>query len=63
MAKEYTLYDIKDYEQCVCFGNLKEIAKFLDSSTNSLRSYITHRKKGERSGLLKKRYEYYYEPY
>lgn len=57
MAKEYALYDIKDYEQCVCFGNLKEIAKFLDSSTNSLRSYITHRKKGERSGLLKKRYE------
>lgn len=55
--KEYGLYDVKDYEQCVYIGNIKEISNFLNTTPNSLRSYITHRKKGERSGLLKKRYE------
>ena len=54
MAKKY---DMKEFEQCVCFGTLKEIATYLNCSTNSLRSYITHRKKGERTGLLRKRYE------
>lgn len=55
--KEYGLYDVKDYEQCVCIGNIKEISNFLNTTPNSLRSYITHRKKGERTGLLKRRYE------
>lgn len=55
--KEYGLYDLKDYEQCVIIGNLKEIAEYLKCSTNSLRSYMSHIKKGERKGLLKRRYE------
>ena len=55
--KEYGLYDVKDYEQCVCIGNIKVISNFLSTTPNSLRSYITHRKKGERTGLLKRRYE------
>ena len=55
--KEYGLYDVKDYEQCVYIGNIKEISNFLNTTPNSLRSYITHRKKGERTGLLKRRYE------
>ncbi len=55
-SKEYALYDIKEYEQCVCLGTIKDIATFLECSTNSIRSYITHRKKGERSSLLRKRY-------
>ncbi|WP_405317566.1 NUMOD4 domain-containing protein [Faecalibacillus faecis] len=50
------MYDIKEYEQCVCLGTIKDIATFLECSTNSIRSYITHRKKGERSSLLRKRY-------
>lgn len=54
--KEYALYDVKDYEQCICSGNLKEIAKYLNSTPNSLRSYMT-RKKMKHTGLLKKRYE------
>lgn len=55
--KQYGLYDVKDYEQCVFLGNINEIANYLNCKASSLRSYITHRKKGERSGLLKKRYK------
>lgn len=55
--KEYGLYDLKEDEQIVCLGNLKEISKFLCTTTNSLRSYISHRKSGERTGLLRRRYE------
>lgn len=57
MSKEYALYDIKDYEQCVCFGDIKEIAKYLNSTPNSLMSYMSHKKKGRINGLLNKRYE------
>lgn len=56
-SKEYALYDIKEYEQCVCLGTIKDIATFLECTTNSIRSYITHRKKGDRSSLLRRRYE------
>ena len=56
-SKEYALYDIEEYEQCVCLGTIKDIATFLECSTNSIRSYITHRKKGERNSLLRNRYE------
>lgn len=55
--KMYGLYDLKYYEECVCLGTIKDISLFLTCSTNSIRSYITHRKKGERSNLLRKRYE------
>ena len=57
MIKEYALYDIKDYEQCVYFGDIKEIAKYLNSTPNSLRSYMSHKKKGRINSLLNKRYE------
>lgn len=55
--KTFGLYDLKYYEECVCLGTIKDIASYLNCSSNSIRSYITHRKKGERQGLLRKRYE------
>lgn len=54
--KEYALYDIKEFEQCICFGKLKEIANYLECTTSSLRSYLT-RKKNKTQKLLKHRYE------
>lgn len=55
--KTYGLYDTKYFEECVCLGTIKDISNYLHCSTNSIRSYITHRKKGERFGYLRKRYE------
>lgn len=55
--KEYGIYDLKDNEQLVYMGNIKEIAKYLECSTNSLRSYLSLKRSNKRSGLLKKRYE------
>ena len=55
--KEYGLYDLKEDEQIVCLGSLKEISRFLCTTTNSLKSYISHRKSGKRTGLLRRRYE------
>lgn len=54
--KTYGLYDMKEFEQCVIVGNIKEISEFIGGSTNSLRSYLTRKKKGEQE-LLKHRYE------
>lgn len=54
--KEYGLYDVKNYEQCVRIGTLKEIAIHLKCSSNSLRSYLSRRKIGKQN-LLKRRYE------
>lgn len=46
MIKEYGLYNIKEYEQLVFLGTLKEIAKYLDYNVGSLRSYLTRKKSG-----------------
>lgn len=56
MATEYAIYDMKDYEQLVFSGNMKEISKFLDYSEASLYSYIT-RKRKEQQELIKHRYD------
>lgn len=57
MSKEYALYDMKDYEQCVFIGTMKEIAEFLKYSENGLRSYLSHKKAGRRDSLIHKKYE------
>lgn len=57
MSKEYAIYDMKDYEQCVFMGTLKQIAEFLNYSENGLRSYLSHKKAGRRDSLIKKQYE------
>lgn len=55
--KEYGIYDLKDNEQLIYMGNIKEIAKYLECSTSSLRSYLSSKRTNKRRGLLKKRYE------
>lgn len=55
--KEYAVYDMKEYEQCVRIGTLKEIAEFLNSSSESLRSYISRKRAGKINNLMYKRYE------
>lgn len=57
MSNEYAVYDMKDYEQCVRIGTMKEISEFLNCSSDSVRSYISHKKSGRREGLIHKRYE------
>jgi len=54
--KEYDLYDVKDYEQCIYIGTLKEISNFLGYRIGSLRSYLTRKKQGTYD-LLQHRYE------
>lgn len=56
MSKEYAIYDMKDYEQCVFIGTMEEIANFLNYSKTSLYSYITRKKKGKQD-LLNHKYE------
>lgn len=57
MSNEYAVYDMKDYEQCVRIGTMKEIAEFLNCSTNSVMSYMSHKKAERIEGLIHKRYE------
>lgn len=57
MSNEYAVYDMKDYEQCVRIGTMKEIADFLNCGSDSIRSYISRKKTGRREGLIHKRYE------
>lgn len=48
----YAVYDIKYYEQCVgIFLNRKELAKFFNTTPNSIGSSIT------RNEIREKRYE------
>ena len=54
--KEYAIYDIKDNEQCVYFGNIHQISEFLQEEECSLYSYISRRRKGN-NRLIKHRYE------
>lgn len=57
MSKEYAVYDMNDYEQCVRIGTMKEIAEFLNCSSDSIWSYISHKKAGRREGLIHRRYD------
>lgn len=57
MANEYTIYDMKDYEQCVRIGSMKEISEFLNCTSDSIRSYMSHKKAGRRDSLIHKRYD------
>ena len=52
----YGLYDIKENEQCVLIGSIKEIANYLKYSEGSLRKYL-HRKKKIENLLIAHRYE------
>ena len=54
--KEYALYDVKDYEQLVYMGTIREISEYLNCYIGSLRSYLTRKKRGEQK-LLQRRYE------
>ncbi len=54
--KFYGLYDLKEYEQCVFVGSIKEIAEFINENVSSLRSYLSKHKKGQIK-LIKHRYE------
>ena len=56
MSNEYGLYDVTDYDQCVFFGTIKEIAQYLEYSPATLRSYLTRKKTGKRK-LLARKYE------
>ena len=48
MSNEYAVYDMKDYEQCVRIGTMKEISEFLNCSSDSVRSYISHKSRKKR---------------
>lgn len=54
--KTYGVYDLKDSEQCICLGNIAEIADYLDYSKESLYSYISRKRRGA-TVLLGHRYE------
>ena len=54
--KEYAIYDIKDNEQCVYFGNIHQISEFLQEEECSIYSYISRRRSGS-DRLIKHRYE------
>lgn len=45
--KQFGLYDMKDYEQCVYVGTIKEISEFLGKNYNSLWSHLTRKKQGK----------------
>lgn len=55
-VKEYGLYDIKDNEQCVYLGTLKEISNYLNCNYDGLRSYLTRKRQGKQH-LFQHRYE------
>ena len=52
----YGLYDIKENEQCVLIGSIKEIANYLRYKEDSLRKYL-HRKKKVENLLIAHRYD------
>ena len=54
--KEYGLYDVRDYEQCIYIGTIKEIAEYLTCSATSLRSYLSRKRYGKQE-LIQYKYE------
>ena len=56
MSNEYAIYDMKDHEQFVYSGTMKQVAEYLEMSRASLYSYITHKRLGTQD-FIKHRYE------
>ena len=54
--KQYGLYNVKDYEQCVYFGTIKEIATYLKLKPQTLLAYLCRRKHNNKL-LLNRCYE------
>ena len=51
----YAIYDLKDKEQCVAiFNNIKEIAKYFNTTERTIRTAITRKQKRERRYLIVK---------
>ena len=51
----YAIYDLKDKEQCVAiFNNIKEIAKYFDTTERTIRTAITRKYKREHRYLIVK---------
>lgn len=57
MSKEYAIYDMKDYEQLVYSGSMNEVSKFLNTTSECIWSYISHKKAGRREGYIQRRYD------
>ncbi len=55
--KEYGIYDLKDDEQCVYIGTIKEVSEFLNCKESSLKSYLSRKRNNKGSGLLARRYQ------
>ena len=53
---EYAIYDMKEYEQFVYSGTIKQVANYLECSPQTIRSYMSY-KKNQRDGYIHKRYE------
>lgn len=54
--KQYGLYNIEDYDQCTYFGTIKEIAAYLKLKPQTLRAYLSRKKKNNKL-LLSFKYE------
>ena len=52
----YGLYDIKNDEQCVFLGNIREISEYLECDKQTIYDYLYKHKIGKHD-LIKKRYE------
>ena len=49
--KQYGLYNMENYEQCVYFGTIKEIAVYLKRKPQTLRAYLSRVKKNDKLRL------------
>ena len=45
--KQFGLYDMKNYEQCVCIGTIREISQYLGKNYHSLWSHLSRKKQGD----------------
>ena len=45
IMKEYALYDVKDCEQLIYMGSIREISEYLNCYVGSLRSYLKRKKR------------------
>jgi hypothetical protein len=54
-VKMYVVYDMKNQEQCMgVFDNRKELAKFFNTTPNSIGAMICRKQKFERRYLIEK---------
>lgn len=55
MSKEYAIYDMKDYEQCVgIFSTIKDVAKYFNTSSRSIASTICRGELRKHQYLIKR---------